>query len=88
MPPSTMALVVWSFLVFPMLVLWGFLVLPILGQYQNFRHNCSTPELSGTILTAPCREMCSHCRSFYVSSIGLDDCLGYDGQDQLVPQKQ
>lgn len=67
---------------------------PIWGQelpkneFINFRHNCSTPDLIGTTLTAPCLELCSVCHSFYVSSIDLNKCVGYDGKDTLVPKKE
>ncbi|KAH8908265.1 Cyanovirin-N [Coniochaeta sp. PMI_546] len=76
-----------------LLTIWSLLVLSALGQElpQNesagFRHNCSTPGLDGTILTAPCKELCSVCHSFYVSSIDLNKCIGYDGGDSLMPKK-
>lgn len=77
-----------------LLVIFGLLVFTALGQdmkysneLANFRHNCSTPDLAGTILTSPCRETCSPCFSFYVSAIDLNKCIGYDGQDTLTPKK-
>ncbi|KAB5517371.1 hypothetical protein GE09DRAFT_1230990 [Coniochaeta sp. 2T2.1] len=78
----------------PLLALWSFLILPILAQddpghdhqLANFRYDCSTPELDGTILTAPCEELCSACLKYYISSIDLNKCVGYDGGDSLVPQ--
>jgi hypothetical protein len=75
-----------------LLAIWSLLVLPILGQddghankMANFRHNCSTPDLTGTVLTAPCPDLCSWCSSFYVSSIDLNKCIAYNGEDSLVP---
>lgn len=74
-------------------VIWSLLVLPILGQdighvneMSNFRYNCSTPDLAGSILTSPCQDLCSFCSSFYVSSIDLNKCIAYDGEDSLIPK--
>ncbi|KAB5528813.1 hypothetical protein GE09DRAFT_1194080 [Coniochaeta sp. 2T2.1] len=82
-----------SFFATPFAV-WSFLVLPILAQddpghdhqLSNFRYECSTPELDGTILTAPCEELCSACLKYYISSVDLNKCVGYDGGDALMPQ--
>ncbi|OIW31421.1 hypothetical protein CONLIGDRAFT_680120 [Coniochaeta ligniaria NRRL 30616] len=77
-----------------LLAIWSLYILPVLGQgelpkneFAHFRHNCSTPDLDGTILTAPCLELCSVCASFYVSSMDLNKCIGYDGKDTLMPKK-
>lgn len=69
------------------LAVWSLLVLPLLGQ-SNFRSNCSTPDLTGTVLTAPCEELCSWCSSFYVSSIDLNKCITFDGLDSLIPMPE
>jgi len=75
-----------------LLAIWSLLVLPIAAQSEghvnelaNFRHNCSTPDLDGSTLTAPCQDLCNWCWSFYVSSIDLNKCIAYNGEDALLP---
>ena len=57
-------------------------------QFRNFRSDCSTPELDGTILTSTCEQLCSWCLTYFISSIDLNKCVGYDGWDSLIPQKE
>lgn len=55
------------------------------GGFSNFRQKCATPWLEGgTTLRALCRETCSWCRSFYLSAVDLNACVGVDAHGNLV----